>query len=398
MACTERLKAPQGEFELARYPANTNGALRAWDAADEFLLRHLAGRSEEPQVQGEILIVNDNAGALSTALASRHPRMLSDSYLAQVATRNNLARNAIDLSAVQQLASFDPLPSSIDVVVMKIPKSLALLEDQRYRIAPHIHEKTLFLAGAMAKHIHTSTLKLFTDIVGPTRSSLAEKKARLIFCNPDRALARPPNPWPKTYAAGNNIVTSHAGVFSASRLDDGTGFLLDHLTQPAEPLRVVDLGCGNGALGVRIAFNNPDAEVTFIDESYRAVASAGATFRANLGPERTARFLVGNGMFEMAYGAPVSKGGIDRVLNNPPFHENHAICDAIASQMFTESRDALRPGGELWVVGNRHLAYQAKLQRLFGNCELVSSNTRFVVLRAVRTQSGFLTTIRTQGS
>ena len=240
--CNERLRVPQGEFELARFPTRAHETLRAWDAADEFLLRHLADTSQVPDIKGAILIVNDNAGALSTALARHRPKMLSDSYLAQVATRNNLARNGVDASAVQQLASFDPLPSSIDVVVMKIPKSLALLEDQLHRIATHIHEKTLFFAGAMAKHIHTSTLKLFTNIVGPTRSSLAVRKARLIFCNPDPAMKRPHNPWPETFTAGNNVITSHAGVFCASRLDEGTEFLLDNLTQPAEPLRVVDLG------------------------------------------------------------------------------------------------------------------------------------------------------------
>jgi 23S rRNA (guanine1835-N2)-methyltransferase len=383
-ACNERLRVPQGEFELARYPTHANETLRAWDAADELLLRRLAERSEATDVNGEILIVNDNEGALSTALAAQHPLMLSDSYLAHVATCKNLARNGLDVSAVQRLASFSPLPASIDVVVMKIPKSRALLEDQLCRIAPHLHEKTVFIAGAMTKHIHTSTLKLFANIIGPTRTSLAERKARLIFCNPDRALERPPNPWPKTYTVGGNVVTSHAGVFSGSRLDSGTGLLLDHLTQPAEPLRVVDLGCGNGVLGMRTAFDNPEAEATFIDESYRAVASAEATFRANLGPERTARFLVGNGMFELAEGVPPWKGSIDRVLNNPPFHENHTIGDAMALQMFAESRDVLRRGGELWVVGNRHLRYEAKLKRLFGNCDVVASNARFVVLRAVR--------------
>ena len=145
-----------------------------------------------------------------------------------------------------------------------------------------------------------------------------------------------------------------------------------------------DLGCGNGILGVRTAVNNPEAEVTFIDESYRAVASAEATFRANLGPARRARFLVGNGMFDMANGAALLQGSIDRVLNNPPFHENHAICDAMASEMFSESRAVLRRGGDLWVVGNRHLAYQAKLKHIFGNCEQVASNAGFVVLRAFR--------------
>ena len=378
----ERLVVPQGEFELARYPTRESETLRAWDAADAFLLRHLAGRNDD--VKGEILIVNDNAGALSTALADRRPKMLSDSYLAHVAMRHNLARNALDVSAVQPLASFDPLPASIDAVVMKIPKSLALLEDQLHRIAPHVHDKTFFIAGAMTRHIHTSTLDLFAKIIGPPRTSLAERKARLIFCNPDPALDRPHNPWPTTYRAGNNVVISHAGVFSASRLDSGAAFLLDHLTQSSGPLRVVDLGCGNGVLGMRAAVSNPEAEITFVDESYRAVASAEATFRANLGPERAARFVVGNGMFDMAGGGSLSNSGIDCVLNNPPFHENHALGDATAWQMFAESLDVLRPGGELWAVGNRHLAYHAKLKRLFGNCGLIAGNDRFVVLRAVR--------------
>jgi 16S rRNA (guanine1207-N2)-methyltransferase len=35
-------------------------------------------------------------------------------------------------------------------------------------------------------------------------------------------------------------------------------------------------------------------------------------------------------------------------------------------------------------VGNRHLAYHAKLHRIFGNDEFVASSPKFVVLRAVR--------------
>ena len=41
-------------------------------------------------------------------------------------------------------------------------------------------------------------------------------------------------------------------------------------------------------------------------------------------------------------------------------------------------------GGELVIVGNRHLDYQDKLERIFGNCELVTENKKFVILRAVK--------------
>jgi len=371
------------QFELERYPTRAKDTLQGWDAADTLLLRQLENRQEP---SGNVLIVNDAWGALSTGLAPLQPWALSDSYLAHAAIQENLRRNHLDFAAVRPLTSFDPLPVRIDLVVMKVPKSLALLEDQLHRIAPHLHDKTTVLAAAMTKHIHMSTLGLFEKIVGPTRTSLAEKKARLIFCEPDLTLQRPPNPWPKTFTIGpgNEVVISHAGVFAGERLDVGTRLLLEHLPRRHGPQRIVDLGCGNGVLGVRAAMDNPKAEITFLDESYRAVASAEATFRANLGAERQAHFIVANGLFDLANGAPATVG-FDLVLNNPPFHENHAVSDATAWQMFVESRDALRPGGELWVVGNRHLGYPEKLKRLFGNCDIGSSNAKMVVLRTTKT-------------
>jgi 23S rRNA (guanine1835-N2)-methyltransferase len=369
------------DLDLQRYPKRPKETLQAWDSADILILKQLAGRDAPP---GTVLVVNDAWGALATALAHLRPLTLSDSYLAHAATRENLRRNHADLSTVKFLTSFDPLPDRVDIVLIKVPKSLALLEDQLHRIAPHLHDKTTILGAAMTKHIHLSTLSLFEKIVGPTRTSLAEKKARLIFCEPDLNLQRPANPWPKTYTIPNHeVVISHAGVFGGERLDVGTGLLLEHLPCRSGRVRIVDLGCGNGILGVRAAIENPRAEITFLDESYRAMASAEATFRANLDPERPAQFLVGNGLFDLANGVPPTVG-YDLVLNNPPFHENHAISDATAWQMFVESRDGLRSGGELWVVGNRHLDYPAKLKRLFGNCDIVGGNSKMVVLRATK--------------
>jgi 16S rRNA (guanine1207-N2)-methyltransferase len=45
------------------------------------------------------------------------------------------------------------------------------------------------------------------------------------------------------------------------------------------------------------------------------------------------------------------------------------------------SRSGVR---ELRVVGNRHLGYHLKLKKLFGNCETVAGNAKFVILKAVR--------------
>jgi 16S rRNA (guanine1207-N2)-methyltransferase len=83
-------------------------------------------------------------------------------------------------------------------------------------------------------------------------------------------------------------------------------------------------------------------------------------------------------------GAPLGAGTVDRVLVNPPFHSGHALTDAIAWDMFVQTRRALRPGGDVWVVGNRHLGYHVKLKRIFGAADVVASTPGFVVLRAVR--------------
>ncbi|MEU7164757.1 methyltransferase [Streptomyces morookaense] len=377
---------PWGELDLARFPADPRDPFRAWDAADEYVLRHLAGTDGDPvDLSGTVAVVGDRWGALVTALAAHRPVQITDSYLGRQATRANLARNGAAPDAVRLLTTQDTPPDRIDVLIVRVPKSLALLEDQLHRLAPAVHEGTVVVGTGMVKEVHTSTLQLFERILGPTRTSLAVKKARLIFCTPDPARTPGTNPWPHTYtlptgigAASGMTVTNHAGVFCAERLDIGTRFFLGHLPHRQGPDRVVDLGCGNGVVGTAAALANPASEVTFVDESFQAVASAEATFRANAGTAATAEFRVGDGL------ADVPEGSADLVLNNPPFHSHQATTDATAWRMFTGSRKVLRPGGELWVVGNRHLGYHVKLKRIFGNCELVAGDPKFVVLRAVR--------------
>ncbi|MFD3628646.1 MULTISPECIES: methyltransferase [unclassified Streptomyces] len=376
------MTTPWGEPVLARFPEDPRDRLRAWDASDTYLLRHLAER--RVPLSGTVVVVGDRWGALVTALAAHHPTQITDSWLGQEATRANLARNGVAPGTVRLLTTQDPPPDRIDVLLVRVPKSLALLEDQLLRLAPAVHAETVVVGTGMVKEIHTSTLNLFERILGPTRTSLAEKKARLILCTPEPVPARPPNPWPHRYTLPEDIgpvsgrtVVNHAGVFCADRLDIGTRFLLKHLPAGRDGGRVVDLGCGNGVVGTAMALADPRAEVLFVDESFQAVASAEATYRAN-GVPGHAEFRVGDGLSDLP------AGSVDLVLNNPPFHSHQATTDATARRMFADAHRALRPGGELWVIGNRHLGYHVRLRRLFGNSEVVASDPKFVVLKAVR--------------
>ena len=67
-----RLTTSRGGFDLARFPEDPRDPFRAWDAADEYLLRRLDGGDGDGPVDlsGAVVVVGDRWGALATALAA----------------------------------------------------------------------------------------------------------------------------------------------------------------------------------------------------------------------------------------------------------------------------------------------------------------------------------------
>tara|TARA_B100000745_G_scaffold174650_1_gene114399 strand:+ start:2643 stop:3785 length:1143 start_codon:yes stop_codon:yes gene_type:complete len=370
------LSVPQGEFVLQRYPLSKDPTLRAWDAADEYILHHLFEQEIRPS--GRWWIVNDGFGALAVALHGHGPTSQTDSLMAQRALRQNYEANGITEFGLMVDSLSEP-DAPLDVVIIKVPKTLAWLEDILCRLKPYCHQHTQIIAAGMAKHIHTSTLALFEKYIGPTRTSLARKKARLIFSEVDSAIALK-SPYPKSHRLSpwDVDISSHANVFGGNKLDLGTRFLLENLPEEAEAKVIADMGCGDGSLGLIAARQYPQAKLIFSDESYMAIASARQNMHACFGEHTNATYLVTDAL------EGVEASSVDWVLNNPPFHQQHAKGDDIAWNMFRSAKRALKTGGELWVVANRHLGYHAKLKKLFGNYHHVAANKKFVILKAVK--------------
>lgn len=365
------------QLELERYPQQEESTqLQAWEAADEYLLQQL----ENVDIGGRpVLIFNDNFGTLACALHAHRPYSVSDSYMSQLATRHNLKLNGLDPEQITLLDSLAELPAAPAVVLIRVPKALALLEQQLRALRHVVTEDTLIVAGAKARDVHTSTMQLFEKVLGPTRTSLAWKKARLIFCQAadivPPAVAEATN-W--TLDGTDWLIHNHANVFSRGSLDIGARLFMEHLPRGLNG-HIVDLGCGNGVIGLTALAQNPEAQVTFVDESYMAVASSELNVEHNLPQELDrCQFEVNNAL------AGIERESVQAVLCNPPFHQQHAITDHTAWQMFCDAKRCLQVGGELRIVGNRHLDYHQKLKRLFGNCTLVASNKKFVILRAVK--------------
>lgn len=160
-----------------------------------------------------------------------------------------------------------------------------------------------------------------------------------------------------------------AGVFSRDGLDTGTRALLEALPEPAG--RVLDLGCGWGAVGVLLGKRWPKAEIVMTDINRRAAELA----RHNLAQNGvTAQVFDGDGFENVP-------GDFDLIATNPPIRAGKAAIYAL----FADAKDRLRPGGELYIVIRKQQGAPSALKYLreiFSEAEVVSRTAGFWVIRA----------------
>lgn len=169
-------------------------------------------------------------------------------------------------------------------------------------------------------------------------------------------------------------LVNHANVFSQQKLDIGTRFLLEHFPDLSAAQSILDLGCGNGALGIFAGWRHPAAALHFVDDSALALQSARDSFALN-GLGNSAQFYQDDGLEHF-------DGSVDAILCNPPFHEGNRVHTDIAARMFRGAARALSRGGSLTIVANRHLDYRPLLQPHFRQIRLLQGNSKFVILAA----------------
>jgi len=377
-------ETPFGDYTLARIPDN-NKNLFAWNAADHYLLKHLFSLQQSGDVDlsgARILILNDAFGALTIPLAQFSCDSYGDSFVSHTAIKQNCLHCCPDdLDKVNFLKTSDQFNGYYDIVLFKEIKNQAFLQEEMENIAQHIRPDTLIMGGIMAKNLQKNTIKLLNHAIGDTQASLAWKKARLLFVKPVATAAQNKKQIQiKQYQLEQTGETIYnlANVFSRNKLDIGTRFFLQHLPHGRDYKAIIDLGCGSGILALKMAQQYPQAKITCIDESYMALSSAKMTLEENLTiAGRDICYRAGNALTD--YPADST----DLIVCNPPFHQQYVVGDDIAWQMFKQAKKTLLKGGELWIVGNRHLAYHVKLQRLFGNYKQIAANNKFVVLKTI---------------
>ena len=75
----------------------------------------------------------------------------------------------------------------------------------------------------------------------------------------------------------------------------------------------------------------------------------------------------------------------DAIVSNPPFHAQGAGERVdIGRAYIASAAAALKPGGRLWLVANRHLPYEAALAAGFASVRTLAQQDGFKVVEAVR--------------
>ena len=350
--------------QIKRYPLRKQDPLQGWDSADELILQHAQSLS---LVNKRILIINDSFGALTKGLEDFDCTTYTDSYVSKMGITQNTERH------VEPVSSLSALTGHYDYVFIRIPKNMSFFEDILCTLTAHLNPSSQLICGSMVKHLASTSFDLLNKYIGQTTTSLAQKKARLVFATFEKVTAPSPYPMKISIPSFEKPFLNHSNLFSRDKLDIGTRFFLDHIPTGSFE-KILDLGCANGIIGIKAKMMNPRAHIIFSDDSAMAIESARANFSEHCDGE--ARYLWTN-CFENQ-----PKNSLDLVLCNPPFHQGHTVGDFIAWQMFQDAFDALKPGGRIRVIGNSHLGYQVKLRKLFGNSTIIATNAKFMICDA----------------
>ena len=161
------------------------------------------------------------------------------------------------------------------------------------------------------------------------------------------------------------------GTFSYGRFDAGSRAMTDVAEiKPGD--RILDLGCGNGAVGCLMgAQAGPNGSVVFIDSNLRALALAAHNAEANGTPNPhfiPSTRLEGLGINEF-----------DVILANPPYYAKSEI-----TKLFVEgTRDLLKRGGRYYIVTKMPTVVVPMIFQTYGDCSVIENRGYSVVMASV---------------
>ena len=155
------------------------------------------------------------------------------------------------------------------------------------------------------------------------------------------------------------------GLFSPKRADRGTLAMLS-CVDFAPGMRVLDLGCGSGLVGILAAKLCGAENVVMCDVDPPAVEIAA---------RNAARNGVGGVKAVVSDGfSAIEDAGFDLILSNPPYQSDFSVAKGFIEKGFNR----LKLGGRLMMVTKRRDWYRNKLTAIFGGVRIQEIDGYFV--------------------
>ena len=143
-------------FQFQRYPLHFNKSLKAWNAADEYLIKAVGLQAT---TSNKILIANDRFGFISTCLADYQPSIICHLQSQRQAICSNLSLNKIALEP-RCKSPLDTLDPSHDMALIRIPKSLDLFQLYLHQVSTSLKPDGTALAAFMTRHFSPQLLEI----------------------------------------------------------------------------------------------------------------------------------------------------------------------------------------------------------------------------------------------
>lgn len=355
-----------------------------WDAVDRILLKEtalvLSQLAEAQLAQAQIVVLDDQTGSLALGVASLAPGADIRVHCDDLVDEARVAAGPMPSTAALRLFSDldDRLLAGATLVVLRLPKGLAALDEIAEVVCRCAAPDVRLLAGARVKHMSRGMNKVLRTHFEAVTASLGQQRSRVLTAGEPHGTEGSQYPKSEHHDDLDLTVCAHGGAFAGTSVDHGSRFLMSYMAQVNSSAKTgADLGCGTGVLATLAARHLPSATVLAVDVSQAACLSAAATARANDVADRVvvrrADLLTG-----------VGDQTLDVVLCNPPFHRGTSKGSDTAFAMFADAGRALRPGGALWTVYNSHLPYLPALRQLVGPTTVMGQNPRFTVTRSER--------------
>ena len=163
------------------------------------------------------------------------------------------------------------------------------------------------------------------------------------------------------------------GVFSKSRVDEGSFAFLKVLLPLGLSGKILDLGCGYGTIGLTIAMASPEASITLADINTRALALCEKNAQ-ELGLSQRVTILQSD-IYEKI------EGHFDSIVVNPPIRAGKRVTYA----MYEGAKQRLIDGGSLFIVIRKAQGAPSAskyIEELFGNITLLKRDKGYYIYQA----------------